>query len=268
MNQYSEIQVHRTGSVDHVVLSRPQCLNTLTVRMVDELDDYFGRLRADPECAVVILSGAGEHFCAGLDLKAPTQAFDAGPAYAVEYMKRFSEVVLKMRRCPQPVLAALRGAVSGGGFVIACAADLRFADPSARMNSAFVRLGLSASELGLGWLLPRLIGAGRAADMLLTNRAVGADEALAMGLVSRVHARDDLTNACRTTAEQLAALPPLALRLSKDALNFGLSATSLEQVTEFESRSQALCLGSGAVAEGRSAFLEKRAAVFPEQRLR
>jgi enoyl-CoA hydratase/carnithine racemase len=266
--QYQHISVSRDGPIDWVELRRPERLNTLTLKMVDELQDYFGRLYTDPACQAVVLSGAGEHFCAGLDLKEPVDALDAGPAYALDFMKRFGEIILRMRRCPQPICALLQGAVSGGGFALALASDIRIAAPDVKMNTAFLRLGLSGTEMGISWMLPRLIGYGRAADIILSNRTIDAAEAEKIGLVSRIVAPDELEETGRMQTDPMRHLPSLSLRLTKEALNMALAAPSLELSIEIENRHQALCFASGAVDEGRTAFLEKRAPRFPAQKVR
>lgn len=266
--QYQYISVARDGPIDWVELRRPERLNTLTLPMVDELQDYFGRLYTDAACQAVVLSGAGEHFCAGLDLKEPLDALGAGPAYGLDFMKRFGEIVLRMRRCPQPICALLQGAASGGGFALALASDIRIAADDVKMNTAFIRLGLSGTEMGISWMLPRLIGYGRAADVILSNRMIGAIEAERIGLVSQVVARDGLKEAGRIQIDSIRHLPSLSLRLTKEALNMALAAPSLEFAIEIENRHQALCFASGAVDEGRTAFLEKRAPRFPSQKVR
>jgi enoyl-CoA hydratase/carnithine racemase len=265
---YQHIGVSREGPIDWVELRRPERLNTLTLPMVDELQDYFGCLYTDSACQAVVLSGAGGHFCAGLDLKEPLDALDAGPAFGFDFMKRFGEIILRMRRCPQPICALLQGVVSGGGFALALAADIRIAATDVRMNTAFLCLGLSGAEMGVSWMLPRLIGHGRAAEIILSNRTVDAVEADKIGLVSRVVARDELKEAGRLQIDPMRHLPSLSLRLTKEALNMASAAPSLEFAIEMENRHQALCFASGVVSEGRAAFLEKRPPHFPSQKVR
>lgn len=264
--QYQHISVLRDGPVDWVELRRPERLNTLTLPVVDELQDYFGRLYTDTACHAVVLSGAGSHFCAGLDLKEPLDALDAGPAYGLDFMKRFGEIIVRMRRCPQPICALLQGAASGGGFALALASDIRIAAADLKMNTAFLRLGLSGTEMGISWMLPRLVGYGRAADIILSNRTIDAVEAERIGLVSRVVARDDLKEAGRLQTDPMRQMSSLSLRLTKEAINMALAAPSLELSIEIENRHQVICFASGAVEEGRAAFLEKRVPHFASQK--
>jgi len=262
---YETLDLRREGPVAWLTLNRPERLNALSPGMVDELHDVLAALPADRETRVVVLRGAGRAFCAGLDLKEPNRAAGAGGvAEALRGQRRISELVLLMRRAPQPFVACIQGAACGGGFALALASDVRIAGPSARMNAAFIRLGLSGCDVGVSYFLPRLVGASLAGELLLTGRFVEAERARELGLVSRVVPEEALEETAREIAGEMIATSPLGLRLTKECLNASLDAASLEQVVAMEDRNQILCSRSQDFREGVRAFLEKRAPRWSE----
>lgn len=254
--------VRHDGPIDWLTLNRPERLNSLTCEMVAGIDDYFRSLATANQTRVVILQGAGANFCAGLDLKADLPVLHAPPDQCMTFMQSFSSLVVRMRRCPQIIISVIRGAASGGGMALALASDLRIAGNSMRMSTAFARLGLSGMEMGMSYLLPRLIGASRAWEIILTGRTIDAQEALALGLAASVVADEELPDAAREVCGRMLASNPLALRLTKETLDRGLDAPSLEAAIALENRNQALCFQSGAPREGVRAFKEKRPAKF------
>jgi enoyl-CoA hydratase len=167
-----------------------------------------------------------------------------------------------MRRAPQPIIAAVHGPACGGGFALALAADVRIAGASARMNAAFIRLGLSACDVGVSYFLPRIVGASVAAELLLTGNFITAERAERAGLVSQVVPDAELEAAARSLASEMLKNAPLALRLTKECLKHSLDAGSLEQVIAMEDRNQVLAAGTSDFREGVLAFLEKRPARF------
>ena len=260
---FSAIAVRRDGAVDHVVLNRPDRLNALDDIMVDELLRYFGSLYFERSVRVVVLGGAGRAFCAGLDLKSDS-GFAAdpsigGPGNGLLRQRRISEIVIRMRRAPQPIIALVRGAACGGGFALALASDVRIAGRSARMNAAFVKLGLSGCDIGVSYLLPRLVGASLASELLLTGRFIDAARALKVGLVSEVVADEALEDAARPHVEEMLATSPLGLRLTKECLAMSIDAPSLEAAIAMEDRNQILCTQTEDVGEALAAFRGKRA---------
>ena len=256
-SRYTAITVERRGAADWVTLNRPERLNALDHAMVGDLLHYFGTAGEDVGRRVIVLRGAGRAFCAGVDIKETTIARyeDAVPALAEQ--RRFSDVIRRMRRCPQPVIALVHGAASGGGFSIALAADVRIAGESARMNAAFIRIGFSGSDMGSSYFLPRLVGLSIASELLLTGRFVDAQRALRIGLVSEVVPDARLEAAGQALVDDMLATGPLGLRLTKEALDANVNA-SLEDATALEDRNQILCAMSGDVREGLQAFIEKR----------
>jgi len=167
-------------------------------------------------------------------------------------------LALLMRRAPQPIIACVQGAACGGGFALALASDVRIAGESARMNAAFIRIGLSACDVGVSYFLPRLVGASVASELLLTGRFIHAERARSLGLVSTVVPDAELEAEARKLAEEMLSTSPLGLRLTKECLNASLDAASLEQVVAMEDRNQILCAQTRDFGEGVRAFLEKR----------
>ena len=256
---YQTIQVKREGALAWLTLDRPDALNALNPRLVDELRDYFQSLPSDRETRVVVLRGAGRAFCAGLDLKEPSGEVGSGVAGGMRGQRHISELPLLMRRAPQPIIACVHGAACGGGFALALASDVRLAGESARMNAAFIRIGLSGCDVGVSYLLPRLVGASLAAELLLTGRFVHAERARELGLVSTVVPDADLEAEARKLAQEMLATTPLGLRLTKECLTASIDAASLEQAIAMEDRNQVLCVQTDDFREGVRAFLEKRA---------
>lgn len=259
---YETLELRREGAVAWLTLNRPGSLNALNPKLVRELRDFFGRLPEQHDVRVVVLSGAGRAFCAGLDLKEPVAEpgeEGGGPSLGMRLQRRISEIVMLMRRAPQPIIACVQGAASGGGFALALASDVRLAGESARMNAAFIRIGLSACDVGVSYFLPRIVGASLASELLLTGRFIHAERALASGLVSVVVPDETLESEARKLADEMLSTSPLGLRLTKECLAMSLDAGSLEQVIAMEDRNQVLCTQSSDMREGMLAFLEKRA---------
>ncbi len=261
---YETLELKVEDQVAWLTLNRPDSLNAMSRKLVDELRDFFGGLpQRQKEIRVVVLRGAGRAFCAGLDLKESssregTEAIGTGPAAGLRGQRHISELAMMMRYAPQPIIACVHGAASGGGFALALASDVRLAGRSARMNAAFIRIGLSACDVGVSYFLPRLVGASVAYELMLTGRFIEAERALATGLVSCVVDDDQLEAEARKLAEEMLATSPLGLRLTKEGLNMSLDAGSLEQAIAMEDRNQILCAQSKDVMEGMMAFLQKR----------
>ncbi|WP_020498700.1 enoyl-CoA hydratase/isomerase family protein [Sciscionella marina] len=173
-----------------------------------------------------------------------------------------ANAILAFHRLPIPVIAAVNGAATGAGFSLALSADIRLATPHTRFNAAFVRIGLSGGDCGSSWLLPRIVGTGPAADILLTGRFVGAEEAQRIGLVSRTSPAGDLLTEALTTAAQISSNSPSGIRLTKSALHANTQTTSLEAAVELENRNQVLATRTPHMAEALAAFREKRTPQF------
>lgn len=257
------LKIEKRGPVDWVTLNRPDALNSLDPELVDALNHYFASLERDYDTRVVVLRGAGKNFCAGLDIKASARRntagdFGADTQASLDSQRNIANIVMKMRRCPQPIVALVQGAAAGGGFALALAADIRIAATNARMNCAFIKLGIGGCDIGSSYFLPRLVGVSVASELILTGRFIHAPRALAVGLVSEVVEEADLEKAGQSYVDDLLLTAPLGLRMSKECLNMSVDAGSIEQVIAMEDRNQILCVKSADFREGLSAFLEKR----------
>jgi enoyl-CoA hydratase len=265
---YETLRIDREDHLTWLTLNRPEALNAMNDALVRDLRDFFWRLPDDHDTRVLVMRGAGRAFCAGLDLKEAPGA-GGGPGGSVTAtlrgQRRISELVMLMRRAPQPIVAAVHGPACGGGFALALAADVRVAAESARMNAAFIRLGLSACDVGVSYFLPRLVGASLAAELLLTGDFVDAARAERIGLVSRVVPDADLEETARTLAASMLRNAPLGLRLTKECLKLSLDAGSLEEVIAMEDRNQALAARTADFREGVAAFLAKRPPKFQDE---
>jgi enoyl-CoA hydratase/carnithine racemase len=257
---YETLLVRREAATLWVTLNRPERLNALSWQMVDELAELFGGLANDSETRVVVLRGAGRAFCAGLDLKeeAKGEEIQSRVEAGLRSQRRVSRLVVLMRRAPQPIIACVHGAATGGGFSIALAADVRLAGESARMNCAYIRIGLGGCDVGSSYFLPRIVGASVAAELILTGNFIEAARAERVGLVSRVVPDSELEAAALGLAQDMLRNTPIGVRLSKECLNFSIDAPSLESAVAMEDRNQILAAQSGDFGEGIRAFLEKR----------
>lgn len=258
---YETILVRKDGPVDWVTLNRPDSLNALNPQLIEELLDYFGNMYFERKTRVIVMKGAGRAYCAGLDLKAREPADNepgGGPQRGLLTQRRISEIVMRMRRCQQPIISLVHGPACGGGFAFALASDIRIAGQSARMNAAFIRIGLSACDIGVSYFLPRLVGVSVASELMLTGRFINAERALRVGLVSEVVPDDQLEEAVKPYLQEMLTTSPLGLRLTKECLNFSVDAPSLEAAVAMEDRNQILTSQTIDVAEGMRAFLEKR----------
>jgi enoyl-CoA hydratase len=259
---YETLRVEKEGAIDWLTLDRPELLNAMSRTMMLELQHYFGELYTNHDVRVVILKGAGRGFCAGLDLKEDRSDERGGAVTGLRVQRRVSEIVMRMRRAPQPVISLIHGPASGGGFALALASDIRLAGPRARMNAAFIRIGLTACDVGVSYFLPRLVGSALASELLLTGRFIGAERARAVGLVSDVVPDAELDDAGRAIAREILANSPVGVRLTKECLNMSVDAGSLEAVIAMEDRQQILVSTTLDMREGVEAFLQKRPPVY------
>jgi enoyl-CoA hydratase len=249
-----------------ITLNRPASLNAMTAELVSELHEALGTVSADRACRAVVLTGSGRGFCAGLDLKGYGTAPGSQNLDAVESgfatQTQIAALVPRLRAVPQPVIAAVNGPASGGGLALALASDVRIGAASARFNVAFVRLGLSGCDIGVSWLLPRLIGASRAWELMLTGRIIDADEALRIGLLLKVVPDGQVLDAALETAGLIAANSPWGVRMTKEVMWSQLEVASLQAGIDLENRTQVLSTMTGDMREAILAFLEKRPASF------
>jgi enoyl-CoA hydratase len=245
-----------------LTLNRPDRLNAMSHELVADVHKALDEVDADHSCRVVVLTGAGRAFCAGLDLKG------AGPAPGTDGVGRAQAGMLSqqhiaslythMRRVRKPIIAAVNGPAAGGGFAFALASDIRVAAESAKFNVAFVRIGLSGCDVGVSYLLPRLIGASKAFELMLTGRFVLADEAERIGLVSRVVPDGEVVDTAIEIADQIAANSPFGVWMTKEVMWANLETGSMQAAIDLENRTQILTTFTEDMPEAMRAFLEKR----------
>ena len=259
---YDTLHIERRGAVDWLTLNRPESLNAINVQMVAELRDYFGALSENDAVRIVVMRGAGRAFCAGLDIKEGGERREEGakPVFGggMGFQGYLAEVYIRMRRCPQPIISLVHGAACGGGFSFVLASDIRVAGESARMNAAFIRIGLSACDMGSSYFLPRLVGTSVASELMLTGRFINAERCLATNLVSQVVPDGELEAAAAPYIEEMLTTSPMGLRLTKEGLNMAIDAAGLEAAMAIENRNQLMCSRTNDAREGMRAFLEKR----------
>jgi enoyl-CoA hydratase/carnithine racemase len=245
-----------------ITLARPARMNAITFQMFDEMHDLCDRLMSADDVRVVVVTGEGRGFCAGLDLDEAETLPDMTPGQMMLGQEYWAGAFAKFHELPQPVIAAVNGAAAGGGLGLALVADIRVASTAARFNAAFVKIGLSAGDVGVSWSLPRVVGFGVAAEIMLTGRFVDAEEALRIGLVNRVVAPEELLESAFETASQIASNTPFGVMLTKRVLHANVDAGSLRSAMEVENRGQTLTTRGADFREALGAFREKRPGVF------
>jgi enoyl-CoA hydratase/carnithine racemase len=245
-----------------VTLNRPERSNAMTNAMFGELEDMALALNEEDDCRVVILTGAGKAFCAGYDLADADELPGLGALGMLDQQERAARALLSVRSMRVPVIAAVNGAAAGGGLALALAADIRLAAPEAKFNAAFVRIGLSAGDLGTSWLLTRLIGPAATSEICFTGRMVDAGEAVRLGLVNQVSEPGGLLDQASRLAAAIVSNSPGGVQLSKRALQANLEISSYAAALELENRGQALLTRSADMPEALAAFKEKRQPVF------
>jgi enoyl-CoA hydratase/carnithine racemase len=251
-----------TTGVVTLTLNRPDRMNALTFEVYDELRRTFEQLDSAPGVRAIVLTGAGPSFCTGGDVHdiiGPLLSRDLRGL--LEFTRMTCDLVLTMRRCRRPIIAALNGTVAGAGAVIATAADVRIAAPTARIAFLFTRVGLSGADMGAAWLLPRIVGLGRATELLMSGAFITADEAYRIGLYNAVVEGDALAAAAKARAEALAQGPSFALEITKDALNRE-AHMDLASALEAEAQIQAALMLHPDFKEAYEAFRDKRAPRF------
>ena len=255
--------------VSLLTLNRPDRLNAMSIDLVIALHDRLEEVAADNDCHVVVLTGAGRSFCSGLDLKdygiiPNIDGLQVG-RIAQRSMRHYSRLILDMRAIPQPVIAAINGPAYGGGMCLSLGADLRFAAQSAVFNATGIVNGLTSTEMGVGYLLPRAVGTANANDILLSGRKIDATEALRIGLVSRLLGDDELLDVTMSVAADMAEFSPYGLQYSKEALSVGIETTSLATAIEFEDRNQLLLGFTNNLPEAIRSFAAGRRPVFTDE---
>jgi enoyl-CoA hydratase len=251
-----------------LTLNRPEQLNAMTSELCEALHQELGRIAIDRSCRVAIVTGAGRGFCAGVDLRgygrAPGNDGSDEPRDRLANQEHMSRLILELRALPQPVIAAVNGPAAGFGLALALASDIRYAAREAVFRAAFLNIGVSNCDMGTSWLLPRLIGASRSHELMLTGRRVDSGEALRIGLVADVVDGDELAGRALQGAAEIAALSPWGVRLTKQGMWAALEIPSEQAAVEYEDRQQIMATFGRAVPEAIGAFLEKRPAEFAD----
>jgi enoyl-CoA hydratase len=257
-----------TSQVRLVRLNRPERLNAMTSELSEALHGELQRIAADRSCRAIVLTGEGRGFCAGLDLagygQAPANDGSDPARDQLGNQEHMSRLLLRLRATPQPVIAAVNGPAAGFGLALALTCDIRYAARSAVFRAAFINIGVSNCDMGTSWLLPRLIGASRSHELMLTGRRVDAEEAAKIGLVADVVDDDRLLDRSLEAAEQISAWAPWATRLTKQGMWAALEIPAHQTAVEYEDRQQIMALHGQAPGEAVSAFLEKRTASFAD----
>jgi enoyl-CoA hydratase/carnithine racemase len=247
-------------AVATITLNRPERKNPLTFDSYDELRDTFRLLRETRKVKVVVLRGAGGNFCSGGDVHeiiGPLTKMDS--AGLLKFTRMTGDLVKAMRRCPQPIIAAVEGVCAGAGAILAMASDIRFGQPGCRTAFLFARVGLSGADMGACAILPRLIGHGRAAELLFTGRDMTSDEGLAWGFYNRVV--EDVLAETYALADELANGPSIAHCITKRQLEAEWNVT-VEEAIEMEARAQARCMETGDFKRAYDAFANRQKPVF------
>jgi enoyl-CoA hydratase/carnithine racemase len=244
-----------------ITLNRPEKLNALNYGLVEELHQTLEDINGDGECRVVVLTGAGRGFCSGLDLTDPNPSEGGGglefPRSGMRWQESIANLTTRLHRLRQPVIAAVNGPAYGGGFALALACDIRIAAQSARFCTQFIKLGIGGCDIGVSYTLPRVVGAGQAFDLILTARTVEADDALRIGLVSRLSDGSVLDDAL-AIAETLCSYGKFGLESTKQVLWANLAASSLESALHLENRSQILASTGGEIGAATQAFATRK----------
>lgn len=263
MPEAGDLELERLGGgVALLRLNRPESLNALTDAMVADFAGLLDTLAADPALRALVITGAGRGFCAGFDLSlaatAPGQdTYGEAAAWTIR-QEAFASLVTRLRALRAPVIAAVNGPAIGAGLGLALAAEIRFAGHSARFNAAFVKVGMSACDIGVSWLLPRCVGLSRSFEMMLTGRMVDAVEAERIGLVSASVPDSDLLPRALACAREIAANDAFAVWMSKRGGWANVEAPGLHAAIELENRTQILARTTGELGRAAQALVARR----------
>ena len=269
----------REDGIGILSLNRPERLNAISFQMEEELHQVLDELLVNLGCRVLILRGEGRAFSAGTDLqeglimnsKKNPEGYDKfyfldvpEPLKKSYYHQNYiTKLVMKMRKIPQPIIAALHGSVVGGGLGFVLASDIRIASEDVRFINASINIGLTGADMGSSYFLPRLINLSRAAEIIYSGRAVSGQEAEKIGFILKIVEKEDLMTEAFKLAEELLSKSPLGLRMTKEALNLSLDSPSLNNILQFENSSIVISFASKDLKEASSAFFGKRKPKYP-----
>lgn len=226
--------------IGYLTLNRPETYNAFDLPMVEAFETFLREHRYDEKTRVIILDGGdAKGFCAGLDTKAyAPEIFSMPPVKAYDAQARMSRLFLAMRQLPQPIISCIHGAAAGIGFSLAMASDIRILAEDARFSAAYINIGLGGADMASSYFLPRLIGAGRAYEYLLTGNWMDAKTAMDLGFASRIVPKDEMMAAAETLAKTMTEKNPMGLRMTKEAINCNLDCAGLETALNLEDRNQ------------------------------
>lgn len=245
-----------------ITLNRPERLNALTFEVYRELRDTFRQIGSEPDLRAIILTGSGRAFCSGGDVEDIIGAlFERDFEGLLAFTRLTCDLILSIRECPRPVIAALNGTVAGAGAVMASAADIRIASKNAKIGFVFTKVGLSGADMGAAWLLPRIVGIGHASELLMTGDFIPAEEAHRIGLYNHLVSQERVLEFAAQFAGKLAAGPSFALEITKDSLNRE-ATMDLTSAFESEAQIQAACMQNPNFREAYEAFVAKRKPKF------
>jgi enoyl-CoA hydratase/carnithine racemase len=238
------LKFHVKDHIGYLSLNRPDKYNAFDGRMLEAFEQFWRDRMYDESVRVVILDGGdAKGFCAGLDMAtyAP-EMYEKTPVAIYDAQARMARTLLAMRQAPQPIICCVHGSASGIGFSLAMASDIRIMAEGSRCNAAYINIGLGGADMASSYFLPRLIGSGRANEFLLTGNWMSGQEALALGFASRLVPRDKMMETAEEFAKVMAGKTPLALRMTKEAININLDAGGLEAALHMEDRNQAMLI--------------------------
>jgi len=264
----------RENGIGIISLNRPEKLNAISFQMEEELHQVLDDLMVNLDCRILILRGEGRAFSAGTDLQeglilnSKKSPEGYGKFYflntsepikkKIYHQWRITQIIVKMRKIPQPIIAAVHGSVAGGGLGFAMASDIRIASDDVNFINASINIGLTGADMGSSYFLPRLIYLSRATEIIYSGRGVSGDEAEKIGFILKVVKKENLLDETFKLAEELLTKSPLGLRMTKEALNFSLDSPSLNNVLQLENSSIVLSFSSKDMNEAANAFFEKR----------
>lgn len=268
LRDFSAIEVAELDDeIALVTLNRPDRLNAMTSTMISELEEVVAAVDRDPALRAVVVTGAGRGFSAGLDLQdmgvAPGAETVRPTVQSFMWQDHLATLHEKIHRSRKPWIAAVNGPAVGGGFALSLACDIRFAAQSASFGAVFLKIGVSNCDMGTSYFLPRLVGASRSAELMLTARIFDSAEASSMGLVLDVVSDGDVIERALETARLIRANSPFATWMTKETMWQTIDAPSLRHALDIENRTQIMCGASGDTREARAAFAEKRPPSWP-----
>lgn len=227
--------------IGQLTLNRPDSYNAVNYKMMEELESFWRERLYDLDTVLVILRGEGKGFCAGVDMREMAGEFPNYSAHeAYRFQARLARINLHMRRAPQPIIAAAHGAAAGQGFSMVLSSDIRVISENAKFSAAYINIGLGGADMSCSYFLPRAIGTGRAYEFMYTGKFMTAQEAVDLGLVSRMVKQEELMPTAMEYAHTLISKNHFGLRLTKEAINMNIDAGGLEQALNVEDRNQIL----------------------------